>query len=65
MIMSNIEQEFYTPKELAGYFRVTIRTVYRMMERGELEYYSIGGSIRFRKTDIEAYVERNKHGGKA
>ena len=62
--MTEDNQEFYTSKELAAYFRVTERTIFRMMERDELPYYTIGGSTRFRKSEIETYLASNKKGRK-
>jgi excisionase family DNA binding protein len=55
--------EFYTTKELAGMLRVTQTTVYRMARRGELPYYSIGRSMRFRQCDVDDFLKRCREVG--
>jgi excisionase family DNA binding protein len=50
-------KEFYTARELAERFAITETTVYRLAARGELPYYSIGRSKRFRRDDIEEWLE--------
>ena len=57
------DEEFYTSTDLAKYLKITQRTVYRLMERGDLPYYEIGRAKRFRKSDVEAYLERQRRGG--
>ncbi len=52
--------EFYTTSELAKLLRVTETTVYRMARRGELPYYTIGRSMRFRHPDVEDFLKRCK-----
>ena len=52
------EPEFTTAKELAELLRVTQTTIYRMARRGELPYYTIGRSMRFRKSDVEEFLKR-------
>ena len=52
------EPEFTTAKELAELLRVTQITIYRMARRGELPYYTIGRSMRFRQSDVEEFLKR-------
>jgi len=61
--MTSLPQEFYTPQELADLFRVTTRTVARLVERGELTATRIGQSVRFQRSDIERYVDGHKDAG--
>jgi excisionase family DNA binding protein len=63
--MAEIPKEFYTTKELAEYLHVSLRTVIRIIDRGEISYYEIGKNKRFRTSDIEAYLERQKRDAKA
>lgn len=51
-------KEFYTIKELAALLAVTDQTVFRLMKRGEIPYYKIGRSTRFRRDDVEAFLQR-------
>ena len=54
-----LEKEFYTVRELAELLSVNPMTIYRMVDRGELPVYTIGGRAkRFRKDDIEAYLKK-------
>jgi excisionase family DNA binding protein len=49
--------KFYTVKALADRLAITPMTVYRMAKQGKLPATRIGGSIRFRPEDIEAFLE--------
>lgn len=58
--MAELPQEFYTVKELADLLRVTEMTIYRWVKRGELAAYQIGRVMRFRRDDIEAFLEKHR-----
>lgn len=49
-----------TIKELAKYLNVTERTIYSLLERGELPGFKVGANWRFRKEDINKWIEENK-----
>lgn len=49
-----------TIKELAKYLNVTERTIYNLLERGELPGFKVGANWRFRKEDIDEWIEGNK-----
>jgi len=44
--------------ELADYFNVSQRTIQRIMERRALPFYCIGKSIRFKKEDVDNYLNK-------
>jgi len=48
-----------TIKELAKYLNVTERTIYNLLERGELPGFKVGANWRFRKEDINKWIEEN------
>ena len=48
-----------TIKELAKYLNVTERTIYNLLERGELPGFKVGANWRFRKEDIDKWIEQN------
>lgn len=50
-----INKYFLSPQELACYFGVSLKTIYRRIENREIPFYKIGRSIRFKKEDIEKY----------
>jgi excisionase family DNA binding protein len=47
----------WTVRQVAEYLSVNERTVYRMAERGELPAFKVGDAWRFRREDIEAWIE--------
>ncbi len=49
-----------TIKELAKYLNVTGRTIYNLLERGELPGFKVGANWRFRKEDIDKWIEDSK-----
>jgi len=53
-----IQDEFLTVEELAALLKITKMTVYRMVKRGDLPHYQIGRIKRFRKRDIEVYLQQ-------
>ncbi len=52
------QHALWTKDEVADYFRVTCRTVDRMIEEKKIPYFKLPGgrSIRFRASDIETMV---------
>ena len=61
--MTDLSQEFYTSNELVKLLRVTLRTIYRLMERGDIPYYEIGGVKRFRRSEVEEYLQQQRRVG--
>ena len=53
-----------SPKEVADYLGITRLTVYRMISTGQLSGFKIGGVWRFKKEEIEAYLERSRTSSK-
>lgn len=49
-----------TIKELAGYLSVTERTIYNLLERRELPGFKVGSNWRFKKEDIDKWIESRK-----
>ncbi len=54
------DYEFLTPDELAAFMKLSKSTVYRLVESRVLPFYRLGGSLRFRKQDVIAYIESKK-----
>lgn len=46
----------YTVKELAEYLGYTERTIYNMIDRGDISYIKIGREYRFKSEDIEKWL---------
>lgn len=49
-----------TTEDVAEFFRVDVVTVRRMINKGELTAYRIGGEYRFARADIDDYLERQR-----
>jgi excisionase family DNA binding protein len=54
-----------TTEDVAGLLRVEIVTVRRLVGRGELPAYRVGGEYRFKAEELEAYLERQRVPGEA
>lgn len=55
-----IQPEFYTVGQLAELLQLTPMTIYRMVRRGELACHAIGRIKRFRRGDVEAFLENSR-----
>lgn len=55
-----IKKPFLTPDELAKFLNISRSSIYRLIENRMIAFYKIGGSLRFRKEDIEGYLEKSK-----
>lgn len=51
-------QAFLTTEEVLGYLKTTPRTIYRLIRSGELPAVRIGRQWRFRRADLDRWVER-------
>jgi len=53
-------QSFLTTEEVLVYLKITPRTIYRLIRNGELPAVRIGRQWRFRRADLDAWVERQR-----
>ncbi len=53
---STAEAEILTIRQVAEYLQVTERTIYRLAAANGIPAFKVGGSWRFRKLDIEAWI---------
>ncbi len=58
-------ERLLTSDEVAEYLRVDVVTIRRLINRGELTAYRIGGEYRFKLSDIEKYLQRQRVSGEA
>ena len=54
----HLTTSIYTLREVAQYLKVTERTVYRLLASRRIPAFKVGGSWRFRLTDLNAWIER-------
>jgi excisionase family DNA binding protein len=53
--------EFLTLKEVALYLHLHERTIYNWAQAGSIPAAKLGGTWRFRKSEIDAWVEKHKN----
>ena len=53
-------QAFLTTEDVLGYLKVTPRTIYRLIRTGELPAVRIGRQWRFRRTDLDEWLDRQR-----
>ena len=49
-----------TVQDVANYLNIDPKTVYRLVNRGELPGFKVGGSWRFQKEDLDAWIAKQK-----
>lgn len=55
-----MNDEILTLKEIAKYLKLVEKTAYRLAAEGKLPGFKVGGSWRFKKADIEAWIAEQK-----
>jgi excisionase family DNA binding protein len=61
-----IDETFLTTGEVLEYLQVNLRTVYRLIKAGKIPAVRVGRQWRFRKRDIDAWLESQRtRGGRA
>lgn len=54
--MSEPEGEILTLDEVAAYLKAGKRTVYRLAQEGKIPAFKLGGTWRFRRSDLERWI---------
>jgi excisionase family DNA binding protein len=64
-----MDESFLTTEEVLEYLQVNLRTIYRLIKAGKIPAVRVGRQWRFRKRDIDAWLEsqrpRGSRGGTA
>ncbi len=50
------ETDLLTPTEAASYLRKPIGTLYNLVNRKEIPFLKAGGSLRFRRSELDAWL---------
>src|SRR2546426_12671792 len=58
-----MEETFLTTEEVLAYLQVNLRTVYRLIKAGKIPAVRVGGQWRFRKRDIDAWLDSQRPRG--
>ena len=52
--------QILTLKEVAAYLKLAEKTAYRLASEGKLPGFKVGGSWRFKRDDLEVWIDENK-----
>jgi excisionase family DNA binding protein len=52
------EDKILTIKEVAEYLRIVEKTVYRLASERKIPGFKVGGSWRFRKSEIDEWIDK-------
>jgi excisionase family DNA binding protein len=55
-----MKDQILTLKEVALYLKLAEKTAYRLASEGKLPGFKVGGSWRFKKDDLEKWIEQAK-----
>ncbi len=55
-----MDSDIMTIKEIALYLKLTEKTAYRLTAEGKIPGFKVGGSWRFKRVDIEQWIEIQK-----
>ncbi len=57
---SSNQEGFWNVQDATGYLKVRASTVYSLVEQNEIPHYRVGRQIRFRKSEIDKWMEEHK-----
>lgn len=55
------DDEIMTLKEVADYLKLAEKTAYRLAAEGKIPGFKVGGSWRFKHSDIESWIDDQKN----
>jgi excisionase family DNA binding protein len=56
------DESFLTTEEVLAYLKVNLRTMYRLIKAGSIPAVRVGRQWRFRKRDLDKWLESQRHG---
>lgn len=57
-----MKDEVLTIREVAEYLKVNEKTVYGLAQQSRIPAFKVGGQWRFRRSDIESWIDDQKQG---
>lgn len=57
-----LNNQTYTPDELAKLFKISKHTVYELIKRGELNAFKVGNMMRVDQSEVERFMNQDKAG---
>jgi len=61
MVSRIMTDEILTLKDVAKYLKLAEKTAYRLAAEGKLPGFKVGGSWRFKQSDIESWISEQKN----
>ena len=58
-----MESDILTIKEVAEYLKVKEKTAYKLVAEGKIPGFKVGGSWRFKQSEIDKWIEEQSHEG--
>ena len=58
--MQQVDEQLYTPQEVADYLKVDVRTVYRWLREGEMTAIRFQREYRIAESDLRDFLERRR-----
>lgn len=58
--MGNVEQRYYSVKDIAKYLGTTPYTVYDWKRRRKIPFIKLNGSLKFDRVEIDKMMEENR-----
>jgi excisionase family DNA binding protein len=59
-----MNDQILTLKEVAAYLKLAEKTAYKLAAEGKLPGFKVGGSWRFKREDVENWIDEQKMIGK-
>ena len=56
----DLSTQSMTVRDVAKHLNVDEKTVYRLAQRGELPGFKVAGTWRFKRSDLEDWIDRQK-----
>jgi excisionase family DNA binding protein len=58
--MQQVDEQLYTPQEVADYLKVDVRTVYRWLREGKMNAIRFQREYRIGESDLRDFLERRR-----
>ena len=56
-MQTEMQTDIMTIREVADYLKLTEKTAYRLVAEGKIPGFKVGGSWRFRRSEIERWID--------
>ena len=56
-MQTEMQTDIITIREVADYLKLTKKTAYRLVAEGKIPGFKVGGSWRFRRSEIEKWID--------